>query len=96
MVVTALAKGLHRLAEGDLTHRVTDTFADRYMQLRADFNAAVEGLHGAMKVVATNAISLSGGSSEISRAADDLSHRTEQQAAHSRRPRPRSTRSPPR
>ncbi|MCG9914760.1 MAG: methyl-accepting chemotaxis protein [Phenylobacterium sp.] len=80
-VVHALATGLSRLSDGDLTHRLNDPFTSEYEQLRADFNAAVAKLQDAMRVISANVGQISSGADEISGASDDLSRRTEQQAA---------------
>lgn len=80
-VVAALAKGLDGLSRGDLTCRVSEAFPADYEKLRADFNAALNQLQDAMRVVASNADGIRTGSGEISHAADDLARRTEQQAA---------------
>jgi methyl-accepting chemotaxis protein len=80
-VVTALADGLSRLSQGDLTHQIQAPFAGEYEQLRSDFNAAVEKLRDAMGVIAHTAAGIGSGADEIAGASDDLSRRTEQQAA---------------
>ncbi len=80
-VVAALGTGLERLAEGDLTYRITDSFGSDYAKLRDDFNAAIAKLQETMRQIATNTESMKAGSIEISQAADDLAGRTEQQAA---------------
>jgi methyl-accepting chemotaxis protein len=80
-VVTMIAEGLTKLSGGILTYRINEAFAPSYEKLRADFNAAMEQLQGAMKVVAANAQGIRSGAGEISQASDDLSRRTEQQAA---------------
>jgi methyl-accepting chemotaxis protein len=80
-VVRALADGLSRLSHGDLTHRVSEPFTPEYEQLRADFNAAVEKLQQAMRVIASNVGQIGASADEIAHASDDLSRRTEQQAA---------------
>ena len=80
-VVRALADGLSRLSQGDLTHRVKEAFSPEYEQLRADFNAAVEKLQQAMQVIASNTSQIGSSADEIAGASDDLSRRTEQQAA---------------
>jgi len=81
VVVTALADGLARLAQGDLTARVEGEFAPEYEALKHDFNMAMSQLQNTMGVVVGATSSMRSGADEISRAADDLSHRTEQQAA---------------
>jgi methyl-accepting chemotaxis protein len=80
-VVDALKIGLESLAEGDLTARIDEAFGAEYEQLRQDFNLAVERLLEAMRGVIENADLIRGEASEISNAADDLSSRTERQAA---------------
>lgn len=79
--VEALAEGLNRLAEGDMTHRIGTTFAGSLDQLRHDFNASVEKLQAALRSVGENANAIRAGSAEIRAASDDLAKRTEQQAA---------------
>jgi len=80
-VVTALAAGLGRLSDGDLTARLNESFAPHYEKLRHDFNAAMEKLQDTLRSVASNVSGIRTGAGEISGAADDLSRRTEQQAA---------------
>jgi methyl-accepting chemotaxis protein len=80
-VVAAIADGLGKLSAGDLTQRLTQSFAPEYEQLRADFNAAVTKLNDTMGLIILNAEAIGSGSQEISEAASDLSRRTEQQAA---------------
>ncbi|MDX7952172.1 methyl-accepting chemotaxis protein [Lichenihabitans sp. Uapishka_5] len=80
-VVTALAEGLAKLAQGDLVHRIHDQFAPEYDKLKVDFNAAMGQLQNTMRAVSANTAAIRVGTREISTAADDLSRRTEQQAA---------------
>ncbi|MEM5467977.1 methyl-accepting chemotaxis protein [Celeribacter marinus] len=80
-VVEGLRVGLKKLAEGDLTARLTVAFGDEYETLRADYNSAVDNLLEAMASVVENAGMIRGEAAEISNAADDLSRRTEKQAA---------------
>jgi len=80
-VVNSVAEGLDRLAEGDLTFRLNNQFPEEYEKLRADFNGAMSRLQDTMKVIAHNTQGMRSGAGEISQAADDLSRRTEQQAA---------------
>ncbi len=79
--IQSLAQGLGRLAEGDLVYRIESPFAAKAEKLRADFNAAVEKLQQTMLSVHTTTEAMRAGSGEIATAADDLSRRTEQQAA---------------
>ena len=80
-VVSALAGGLERLAQGDLTYRVNEAFPQDSEKLKADFNLAMGQLEEAMSAVSANVSGIRSGAGEISQAADDLSRRTEQQAA---------------
>ena len=79
--VAALADGLGALADGDLTHALPDPFVPTMEKLRADFNQAVGKLGAALVAVGENARGIAAGSDEVRVAADELSRRTEQQAA---------------
>lgn len=82
LVVSTLAESLKRLSEGDLTARVDIVFPGEYEKLRHDFNDAVGRLATAMQTVLKSASVIRSGAAEISQAADDLSRRTEHQAAN--------------
>jgi methyl-accepting chemotaxis protein len=76
-----LANGLAALAEGNLAYRIETPFADAIEPLRVDFNNSVEKLQQTLRTVGSNASAINAGASEMLSAADDLSRRTEQQAA---------------
>ena len=80
-VVETTAQSLARLADGDLTTRIVEEFPGDYAQLKTDFNAAMARLEEAMHEVAENVGMMRAGANEISGASDDLSSRTERQAA---------------
>ena len=80
-VVEALRLGLEQLAAGDLTTKLSEPFSAEYERLRAYFNEATDQLRAAMQGVVENAEAIRGEAGEISSAADDLSRRTQQQAA---------------
>jgi len=80
-VVTSLAGGLERLAAGDLTARLNQSFPGAYEKLRNDFNDAVAKLEKALSAIAISTSAIRSGGNEIAQATDDLSRRTEQQAA---------------
>ncbi|MFO1185074.1 MAG: methyl-accepting chemotaxis protein [Bauldia sp.] len=80
-VVRALATGLHSLADGDLTFRLTQAFPDAYREVRDDFNVAVERLGETVRAIASAAREVAGASAEISEGTGDLSKRTEDQSA---------------
>lgn len=80
-IVDNLRLALENLAEGDLTSRIETEFPKENEQLRVDFNTAVGRLQEAMRDVIENAELIRGEVTEIASAADDLSGRTERQAA---------------
>ncbi|WP_170976545.1 methyl-accepting chemotaxis protein [Rhizobium sp. FKL33] len=79
--VDNIGRALGQLADGKLTYRITNAFTERLDQVRMDFNDAVAKLEDAMRRVGLNAQGIAAGSSQIRAAAEDLSKRTEQQAA---------------
>ncbi|MCZ7446023.1 methyl-accepting chemotaxis protein [Agrobacterium rhizogenes] len=76
-----LGKGLAALADGDLSYRIETPFVPAIDPVRVNFNSAVEKLQQALRTVGENAAAINAGASEMLSAADDLSRRTEQQAA---------------
>ena len=80
-VVSALAEALERLAARDLSVRIKTAFPPEYEQLRNHFNGTVEALGGTLTTVLGAAESLNASADQIAMASDDLSRRTEAQAA---------------
>ena len=80
-VVAALAVGLHRLSQGDLTGRLDRAFSDDYETLRADFNVTASSLEETLATIIKAIGAIGSGSHDIAEASDDLSKRTVQQAA---------------
>jgi len=80
-VVGSLADGLERLAAGDLTARLHESFPGAYEKLRNDFNDAVAKLEKALAAIAVSTSAIRSGGGEIAQGADNLSQRTERQAA---------------
>lgn len=80
-VVDKLATGLEQLAAGNLAFSIREPFAAEYETLRTSFNDAVAGLDNSLRQVADAAGNVTAGSAEIRTASEDLSRRTEQQAA---------------
>ncbi len=80
-VVEKLSTGLLRLSQGDFSDTITDPFSEEHEQLRTDFNRTVETLSATIAQVVESAESIRNGAAEISQSSDDLSHRTESQAA---------------
>lgn len=81
MIVEQTAAGLSALARGDVTYRIPGRFPGQYARLQDDFNSAISALQSDLIVINANARSIVSGAGEISYASDDLSRRTEQQAA---------------
>ena len=82
LAITMIGQGLGCLANGDLLHRIETPFAESTEKLRSEFNISVEQLQKTMLTIVSNAEAIRSGTGEISMAADDLSRRTEQQAAN--------------
>ena len=80
-IVQRLAQALAKLSSGDLTYRIERSFSPQFEALRNDFNLAMDRLSSAIGGVVAQADDIRAGASEITRAADDLSLRTERQAA---------------
>jgi len=81
MAMEGVAVGLSTLSAGELTFRLSEPFSAEYEKLREDFNAAMDRLQEVMKTVVGSTSAIRSGAGEITVAADDLSRRTEQQAA---------------
>lgn len=79
--VSELAAALQRLARGDLSMDIETPFAGRLDSLRADFNASVQNLEETLVSIRTNAQAIQSNGSAMRDAADQLSRRTEAQAA---------------
>ena len=79
--VDAVAGGLAKLAAGDLTARITDAFRPDLEPLRLSFNSTAERMNGSMSEVIEVGVAVHSGCRDIRQASDDLSSRTERQAA---------------
>ncbi|WP_419909603.1 methyl-accepting chemotaxis protein [Hoeflea sp.] len=80
-VIESVASGLRHLADGDLSYKLSEPFVSEYEELRAAFNRTVEILNTTISDITGSTDIVQTGATEISQAADDLSRRTEQQAA---------------
>lgn len=80
-VCNSLGTALKNIAAQDLTSRVDGDVPPAYHGLRDDLNNSIATLRAALEAVGHNAVSIDSSASEIRVAADDLSKRTEQQAA---------------
>jgi methyl-accepting chemotaxis protein len=81
LVSDKLGSALRQLASGDLTARVNG-FPPEYAQVERDFNAAIRTLAETLANVLSGMATMNNGATEIRSAADDLSRRTEEQAAN--------------
>ncbi len=81
ILVEALAASLAKLSAGDLTARIQQPMGGSHERVKTDYNTAIESLRQTLDQALTAVSGLRGGADEISSASDDLSRRTEQQAA---------------
>ncbi|QRI63718.1 HAMP domain-containing protein [Shinella sp. PSBB067] len=79
--VDALAAGLGRLAQGDLSRQIETPFTGRLEQLRQDFNVSLVRLQDTLGQIRNNALSIQRSGSDMLQSADALSKRTESQAS---------------
>jgi methyl-accepting chemotaxis protein len=79
-VVTTIGQALELIARGDLTVRCGD-IGQKYAALRDNFNDALQHLEAAMAKVSAKGGDIGVAKEEIRRASNELSQRTERQAA---------------
>jgi methyl-accepting chemotaxis protein len=79
--VKALADGLARMSEGDLTVALDEGFTEAYREIKDDFNTTIARLRETMESIVASTRDVTNASAEISGSTTDLSQRTEQQAA---------------
>jgi len=80
-VIASVGVGLEALANGDLTHKVVEDLHGPLEKLKDDFNAAAPKLQTTLQSVVGSIDTIFTGAREIEDATDDLSRRTENQAA---------------
>jgi methyl-accepting chemotaxis protein len=80
-VIKGLSDAISNLANGNLTYRIGEGMPAEYAGLRSDFNGALERLAATLSNIQTVTRVINTGVDEIAQASDDLSRRTEQQAA---------------
>lgn len=78
---SAISVALAKLADMDLTARISEELPEAYKKLRGDFNSAVQKLELSMENVGSTSDEIRSSTSEIAQASGDLSRRTESQAA---------------
>ena len=81
LLVSSIGTGLDKLAQGDLTARIDVELTGPFAKLKADFNNAMEEMARTLVTVSQATGGVHTGAGEISQASNDLSRRTEQQAA---------------
>ncbi|MBT9370813.1 methyl-accepting chemotaxis protein [Rhizobium sp. CSW-27] len=79
--VDVLGAGLRRLASGDLTTTIDTPFMEGLDRLRTDFNDSIRNLASTMQQVSGSTASINETASGMTAATNDLSRRSEQQAA---------------
>ena len=79
-VVNELSRGLEKLAEGDLTHKINASYGGNYNQLLDNFNTSCQRLEALIGSVVSNAREIHGGANNLTQSSDNLSRRTESQA----------------
>ncbi|WP_312785437.1 methyl-accepting chemotaxis protein [Brevundimonas sp.] len=79
--VQSISDGLDKLASNNLEHRISETLGDEFEGLRVNFNTSLERLRDTIEGVVHGAQAIDAGVGEIATAADNLSRRTEHQAA---------------
>ncbi|KQV32211.1 chemotaxis protein [Rhizobium sp. Root1203] len=79
--VNALASGLERMSQGDISTTIDTPFIGRLEQLRQDFNGSMMRLQATMSQIRDNVEMIQGNGNQMAHSAEDLSKRTEQQAA---------------
>jgi methyl-accepting chemotaxis protein len=79
--LNVLTQALERLATGDLRTRIAAPLATEFDKLKADFNATALKLQEVMSTIRSSSGSINAGTRDIASAAEDLSQRTETQAA---------------
>lgn len=81
VVVDSFGTALSKIANKDLSYRMTQDLPTAYEELKQNFNISIANLEETLVQVGHSAMNISGGSAEIRSASDELSRRTETQAA---------------
>jgi len=80
-VVEELGSALTRLADGDLTGEIEEPFPESYEKLRSDYNESVRRLSATISILVENTENIRDRADIIAQGSNDLSQRTENQAA---------------
>lgn len=79
--VAHVTTAMSALADGDLTHRMTEDIPVEYAVISEQFNRAMERLESMIGTIKATSTQIAVSSKEINAGAEDLSQRTEQQAS---------------
>jgi hypothetical protein len=79
--VKALADGLGRMSDDDLTVHLNEGFTEAYQHIKNDFNTTIDRLKETIGAIAASTGHITSASADISTSTTDLSQRTEEQAA---------------
>lgn len=80
-VIAVITEALAALSDGDLTYRIESNMPARVEVLKENFNAMAERLEDTMKRISGNTQDVMANADGIRQSSDDLSRRTEHQAA---------------
>ncbi|MGD0635342.1 MAG: globin-coupled sensor protein [Beijerinckiaceae bacterium] len=80
-VIASVTEAFGALSEGNLTYRMADNLPPEYAKIRQDCNDAAAKLQETMGIISTSTEAIRSGTGEISQESNNLSRRTEQQAA---------------
>ncbi|BEU99310.1 methyl-accepting chemotaxis protein [Novosphingobium olei] len=81
LIVRSIGAALSELSRGNLSHRIEAELPGVFASLKADYNGAVTTMSQTMAEIATVSHGVDRGAGEIRHASQDLSSRTEEQAA---------------
>ena len=82
LVMQSLGGAMEKLAKKDLTFRMKSDMPEAYRKLQGDFNAAIEAFESVIGKLSESTAAINHGTKEITTASDDLTQRTEMQAAN--------------
>lgn len=80
-VIGHLTFALRKLADGNMTTRINEAFAEKYQQLKDDFNNTASTLHDTLQAIVEKAQHMQAEADGIGQQSGELSQRTEIQAA---------------
>ncbi|MBG1231796.1 methyl-accepting chemotaxis protein [Aestuariivirga litoralis] len=82
LVMKAIGGAMEKLARKDLTYRLKSDLPEAYRKLQGDFNDAIGAFERVIEKLSQSSSAITTGTREITTASDDLTQRTEMQAAN--------------